>query len=429
MEVLRTLRRNWKKSTFGFAALVYGTNYAVKSYEISELMKKSCLEAASVGNQLLREDQNPQKITVIVNPAASNRKAVKLFEKYCEPLLHLAGFTVTIRQTQSEVHARNIYGSLNKDQDALVVAGGDGTLADVITAFMRENRHTNAEEGCPIGIVPLGKLNRFAESFLFRGAEQLRDKAKIIEATMLIIRGKTKLVDVIEIDLVNKNSEQPEQSVYALGTIEMGIWKDVFSRADKYWYFGALRRYATYLFSSYKSDIKWQHDGIIRYSDPCKGCSKCYKEDQIQQQTTNKRWYHRLYSVSDNKPNVNAVDLSRVENDKCGIMREHPYETTELRISTQNVYEATDIKKPSLIVELGRQSLSYSEYLAEGWRRLRNGPPEWHEVLLVRNIELTPSGADDENQAKSDIYIDGEKFELKPLKMKLLKEKVKVFSQ
>ncbi|CAB0033636.1 unnamed protein product [Trichogramma brassicae] len=66
----------------------------------------------------------------------------------------------------------------------------------------------------------------------------------------------------------------------------------------------------------------------------------------------NKRWYHRLYSVSDNKPNVNAVDLSRVENDKCGVMREHPYETTELRISTQNVHEATDIKKPSLIVEL-----------------------------------------------------------------------------
>lgn len=137
-------------------------------------------------------------------------KAVKLFEAYCEPLLHLAGFTVTIKQTQSEVHARSIYGSLDKNGfEALVVAGGDGTLADIVTACMRDARQAQGQgqqaETRPIGVVPLGKLNRFAQSFMFRGSE-LSDKAKIVEATMAVIRGKTKLVDVIEIDLVNVSS-------------------------------------------------------------------------------------------------------------------------------------------------------------------------------------------------------------------------------
>lgn len=61
---------------------------------------------------------------------AFNRKAKANFEKYCAPLLHLAGFTVDIVQTESEGQARNLAAEL-KNTDVVVVAGGDGTLSEV----------------------------------------------------------------------------------------------------------------------------------------------------------------------------------------------------------------------------------------------------------------------------------------------------------
>jgi len=59
------------------------------------------------------------------------RKAKKEFEKYCAPLLHLSGVSVTIIQTEMEGHARDLLENLPRDTDAIVVAGGDGTLSEV----------------------------------------------------------------------------------------------------------------------------------------------------------------------------------------------------------------------------------------------------------------------------------------------------------
>lgn len=135
----------------------------------------------------------------------SHRKAKKLFEKYCEPLLHLAGFAVTIIQTQSENHARNIMANLNTHNDVIVVAGGDGTLSDVVTGLMRRYQKTTSfNKRTPVGILPLGQNNRVANS-LFYGYEELFQVRQLAEATMAVVRGRTKPVDVVEVELLEVN--------------------------------------------------------------------------------------------------------------------------------------------------------------------------------------------------------------------------------
>ena len=127
------------------------------------------------------------------------RKAKKLFEKYCEPLLHLSGIAITIIQTESESQARTLVANLNTRTDAIIVAGGDGTLSDVVTGLMRKCQSNVAYvKQCPIGVLPLGQTNRVADSILQRN-EEATDARALAEATMAIVRGNTRLLDTVEI--------------------------------------------------------------------------------------------------------------------------------------------------------------------------------------------------------------------------------------
>lgn len=95
-------------------------------------MRAACKEASKYGDYTLPIDQNPTMVTVILNPVANKRKAKQDYEKYCEPLLHLAGLQVSVIQTASEGNAKEIVETL-RGTEAIVVAGGDGTLSETIT--------------------------------------------------------------------------------------------------------------------------------------------------------------------------------------------------------------------------------------------------------------------------------------------------------
>jgi len=113
----------------------------------------------------------------------------------------LAGISVTVIDTQSGSHARNVVTNLEAT-DAIIVAGGDGTLSDVVTGLMRkykDNRHFIRQ--CPIGILPLGSTNTIASIF-YGGYKDLTDVHHMIDATMAIIKNNQKLIDAIEIKLL-----------------------------------------------------------------------------------------------------------------------------------------------------------------------------------------------------------------------------------
>lgn len=120
-------------------------------------MRAYCEKAAQYGNQSIPVTINPRNITVILNPNANKRKAQTEFENYCAPLLHLAGLTIEIVKTESEGHAKNLIETLS-GTEAIVVAGGDGTLSEVVTGLLRRTNENVS------GLVPIGKF-RIAQTF------------------------------------------------------------------------------------------------------------------------------------------------------------------------------------------------------------------------------------------------------------------------
>ena len=140
-------------------------------------------------------DAKNYAVTVILNPVSGGVKGRTLYEAHCAPLLHLAGFKVSVIRTESDGQAKEIM-QLMKDADAVLVAGGDGTVMEVVTGLMRrEDRDAAAQ--VPIGILPVGKNNLTAKS-LFPGAE---NQARLLgEATMAVVRQLRRPTGVIEVN-------------------------------------------------------------------------------------------------------------------------------------------------------------------------------------------------------------------------------------
>lgn len=109
---------------------------------------------------------------------------------------------MTIIQTEQEGQARTLIENLNTPTDAILVAGGDGTLLDVITGLMRKyNGNLSHVKQCPVGILPLGETNKIADSLFWnQSGENLPYIRKMADATMAAIKGSTKFVDVVKVE-------------------------------------------------------------------------------------------------------------------------------------------------------------------------------------------------------------------------------------
>ena len=62
-------------------------------------------------------------------------------------------------------------------------------------------------------------------------------------------------------------------------------------------------RYVTYIFNGLKNDLNWNCDGVIRYSDPCNGCSLCYTKNEDSH--VNKKWWHAFVPKTPNYSSSN----------------------------------------------------------------------------------------------------------------------------
>lgn len=171
-------------------------------------MRTYCLEAKKYGDEKIPDGINPKNITVILNPNANRRKATKQFEKYCAPILHLAGFCVDILQTESEGHARTLVEKI-KSTDAVIIAGGDGTVSEVITGLFRRTNNDRIVNPCPVGILPLGQTNSLGR-VLFPGGESLAVVKSLADAALAIVKDSTKQVDVMKVEIIQTVEENTE---------------------------------------------------------------------------------------------------------------------------------------------------------------------------------------------------------------------------
>ncbi|XP_072939244.1 acylglycerol kinase, mitochondrial-like [Epargyreus clarus] len=403
IKIGKTIRNNWKKSVLGAVVLYYGAATAKEKFEINIIMRAACKEAARYGDALIPMERNPTLVTVILNPVANKRKAKQEYEKYCEPLLHLAGLQVDVIQTTSEGNAKEIVESL-RGTEAIIVAGGDGTLSETITGLLRRNDDANQ---FPLGILPLGRTNSVGNS-LFPGGNGVEKVKQLIEACMAIIKGNTVWKDTMKIEPITTEDETPSRPIYAMNSIEWGAFRDTESRKDKYWIYGPLRHYASYIFNGYKNSLNWNCSGTIKYTPPCAGCSNCV----VKKPEVKRKWAFFMPTPQLSQES----DQSKVLNPECSVVNELCFKATEFRIRPRK----DDI--PSLGILVGKGGYSYIEFVSEGWRRLKSNT-ELPDVIEARTVEMHPK----EQGSDALMEIDKEEFEIKPMKITLLPKMIKLF--
>ncbi|GFS29355.1 acylglycerol kinase, mitochondrial [Nephila pilipes] len=359
IKTAQLLRRNWKKSTFFFGVLMYGTSNLAERYRTFQMMRAYCDEARKYGEKPLSNLQNPKHVTVILNPEANYRKSNVQFEKFAAPLLHLAGFRVSVFQTEREKQAGDLM-QIMANTDAVIIAGGDGTLQEAVTGLLR--RPGVEEEILPIGIVPLGKTNTVAQHLF--GSKSSSHPQLMAEAVMAVIRETTTKMDVIKVQFVDE-----DKPVYGMVTFEQGSFGDVEPLVEKSWYLSSLKDKYTYFRNSFK-DWKPIENERLEYVAPCPGCSKCYVPPKKKVPQQSSRWWQMFVPRSENVASNNAVkideNLATRVNESCGKRIPLPPGYSNISVSTSAADPVKPVKVGSLYIKIFPENLSKNQFMSSG---------------------------------------------------------------
>lgn len=117
-----------------------------------------------------------RKLLFIYNPK-SGKAQIRNHLVDIIDILVKAGYEVTIYPTQGPGDAARMTREKSAGYDLLVCSGGDGTLDEVVTGMMQ------GEERVPIGYIPAGSTNDFANS--------LHIPKNMLEAAQTVVNGRT----------------------------------------------------------------------------------------------------------------------------------------------------------------------------------------------------------------------------------------------
>lgn len=98
-----------------------------------------------------------KNVLLVINPNAGKMKSrtamYEIVSRFCK-----AGYQVCVQVTQHRGHAAELARDSGRNFDLCICCGGDGTLNEIITGMMC------AERKIPIGYIPAGTTNDFAQS-------------------------------------------------------------------------------------------------------------------------------------------------------------------------------------------------------------------------------------------------------------------------
>ncbi|XP_022689642.1 uncharacterized protein LOC111260856 isoform X1 [Varroa jacobsoni] len=201
--------RHPKKSiVFGGLAL-YGVNYGIENRRVRLMMRAYCREAQDFGEQICPQGDTPRHVTVILNPKTKGSK--NLYENYAAPLLYLSGMKVSVFRTEHAGQAKDLMKIMD-NTDAVVVAGGDGTLSEAVTGLLSREDRLEASERFPMGFVPTGKTNTLVRRLFYR--DGMREQQLAAEAAMAVIRGVKARISAYKVEFHNQKLWASKDDLY-----------------------------------------------------------------------------------------------------------------------------------------------------------------------------------------------------------------------
>uniref|UniRef100_A0A8D0GA64 Acylglycerol kinase, mitochondrial n=1 Tax=Sphenodon punctatus TaxID=8508 RepID=A0A8D0GA64_SPHPU len=405
VEVFKTLRNHWKKTTVGVCLLTWGGNWLYGKHCDNLLRRAACQEAQVFGNQLIPSNMQVKKATVFLNPAACKGKARSLFEKNAAPILHLSGLDVTVVKTDYEGQAKKLL-ELMENTDMIIIAGGDGTVQEVITGLLRRADET-AFSKIPIGFIPLGKTSSLSRILYSESINKVRD---ITDATLAILKGETIPLDVLQI------KGEKEQPVFAVTGLRWGSYRDAGVKVSKYWYLGPLKTKAAHFFNTLK---EWpqKHEASLTYLGP----TQRPPEDPEKEPTRPPlyvRLYRRLaqYWTPHQKEILQEVTPETWE--------EMQLSTIELSITTQNRELDLTRTEDFMNICIEPDSVSKGAFIDTGSQKMSDPQlcPEGSQCLQASRCLLQlPEGTE------GSFSIDSEEYDAMPVEVTLLPRKLKFF--
>lgn len=405
VKVFRTLRNHWKKSTFAACVLSYGGYWLYGKHCDNVLRREACLEAREYGRQQIAPQERLRKATVILNPAACSGKANQLFEKNAAPILHLAGVEITIVKTDYEGQAKKLMDVMEQT-DMLIVAGGDGTLQEVITGLLRrpdEDTFSNI----PIGFIPLGSNNSLSPGLHLLSDNKVKD---ITSATLSILKGETVPLDVLQI------KGEKEQPVFALTGLRWGAFRDVAATISKYWYLGPLKTSAAHWFSTLR---EWPlvREVSVTYLPP-----SLRPLDLPPQKPLRPNLLYRISRRLKNYWYPPVEEPPKVEEPEK--WEEQQLSTLELFIQTQNKNPVEMRINDSLMICAEPDDFTVGEFITVGKKK------EEDPSLFTKNstkLEVSACQLHLPEGTGGFYNIDNEEYEAMPVEVRLLPRKLRFF--
>ena len=421
--LVSTLRTHWKKSLFFTGVGLYGANWYNKKLQDEAFMRELCQEALSYGSGAIRGADTPlYRVTVILNPVASGGKARKLYEKYSAPLLNLAGMKVSVIRTESDGQAKDIT-EIVSDADAVLVAGGDGTVMEAVTGLLK--RTDGAAARLPLGVLPVGKTNNLAHK-LFDCEEDVRLMG---EATMSVVRQLKKPVSLMELENKAEDEKMRGKKLYFFNRLELGAWKDARLRTDRYWLFGfGLKNYMSYIgsYTTGSKHVTWNSDINIQYSDP----------------PTTPTTPVNVSSDSSSAGSGGLVSWllgrNKGEAKKVEEVRNDPAEKTWRDFGHYDGPQLTIERDGESLKSILYDKTSFSDFVSHGWNlwkgrhlaQLSASPlmtSIGHQVLESGDVMLIPNTEQDESKERN-ICVDGETVPLMgPVQVRVVKDPIIMF--
>ncbi|XP_036964032.1 acylglycerol kinase, mitochondrial [Acanthopagrus latus] len=405
VKMFRTVRNHWKKSTFAVCVLSYGGYWLYGKHCDSVLRTEACLVAREFGRQQIAPGEQLRKATVILNPAACGGKANNLFEKNAAPILHLAGVEITIVKTDYEGQAKKLMEFMEKT-DMLIVAGGDGTLQEVVTGLLRRPDQETLSN-TPIGFIPLGSHNSLSPSLHLLSDNKVKD---ITSATLSILKGETVPLDVLQI-----KGEQ-EQPVFALMGLRWGAFRDVAATISKYWYLGPLKTKAAHWFSTLQ---EWPlvKEVSVSYLAP-----SLRLPDLPPQKPTRPSLLYRIARRWRNYWNPPVEAPPKVEEPE--VWTEQKLSTLELFIQTHNKNPVETRINDSMMICAEPDDFTVGEFITVG-----NKKAEDPTLFTKTSTKLEASACRLQlPEGATGFYnIDNEEYEAMPVEIRLLPRKLRFF--